>query len=80
VTMYNWATFPELNAALHEVFSTHPKYTLLNVSMFDMRGDGHIGGGENTGRDCLHYCVPGPINEWNRLLYHNIWDEIHRAA
>ena len=48
--------------------------------MFDMRGDGHIGGGENTGRDCLHYCVPGPINEWNRLLYHNIWDEIHRAA
>ena len=31
--MYNWATFPELNAALHEVFSTHPKYLLRRPSI-----------------------------------------------
>jgi len=42
--------------------------------MTALRGDGHRGrlssaaGGEEIA-DCLHYCAPGPVDEWTRLLY-----------
>lgn len=37
----------------------------LDVDSFDrLRPDGHRPG------DCLHQCLPGPIDTWNQLLYH----------
>lgn len=32
-----------------------------------LRADSHIGG-----RDCLHYCLPGPVDHWITLLYNII--------
>lgn len=42
--------------------------------MMDMRPDGHGGDHWDTTwnpgrRDCLHWCLPGPIDSWNQLLY-----------
>jgi len=67
-SLYNWRSFASLNHVINDAFEQllQGRYLLLNVSMFESRGDGH----DLTNGDCLHYCVPGPINEWNRLLYH----------
>lgn len=34
-----------------------------------MRADAHVGMRANGRKDCLHYCVPGPIDHWIVLLY-----------
>jgi hypothetical protein len=31
-----------------------------------LRPDGHMPG------ECLHYCQPGPVDEWHKLLYHRL--------
>jgi hypothetical protein len=37
---------------------------MLDVNTFDqLRPDGHRPG------DCLHQCLPGPVDTWNTLLY-----------
>lgn len=33
-----------------------------------LRGDGHIQK-EDKSWDCLHYCIPGPIDHWVNLLF-----------
>ena len=54
------------------------RFALLNVSFVDQRADGHVGGAmayhsdpakKNGGRDCLHYCLPGPSDAWALALY-----------
>eukprot|EP01083_Nonionella_stella_P139714 426800_1 len=71
---YNWMDFDEINTMFitefQNVFNANLKslkkqFHALDISMFEMRGDGHVGG-----NDCLHYCTPSGINEWNKLLYH----------
>ena len=52
--------------------------TSLGASFIDvaapsaLRPDGAMGGywpaGDSRQRDCVHYCLPGPIDEWTRLL------------
>lgn len=72
---YNWMTFDETNQAVITAFSESmgDRFHVLDVSMFEMRPDGHVQGKEGkTGNDCLHYCVPGPIDTWNHLLYHQL--------
>lgn len=47
---------------------------ILNVShLTSLRGDGHCEdcaapGGAKEGSDCLHYCLPGPVDVWSALL------------
>ena len=66
---YNWNDFEGINSVfvkhLSEVLVDR-NFQVLDVSMFEMRGDGHFA----INGDCLHYCTPSAINEWNKLLYH----------
>ena len=68
---YNWKNFHDLNHVIVDAFQSHWKdrFYVLNISMFEQRADGHFLGPK---RDCLHYCSPGVIDEWNRLLYHTL--------
>ncbi|GFH44518.1 hypothetical protein CTEN210_00992 [Chaetoceros tenuissimus] len=68
---YNWANFDTLNDMVSKAIkqSDLENYDTLYIDMFEERPDGHYEGINDT-PDCLHYCVPGPINWWNRLLYH----------
>jgi hypothetical protein len=70
---YNWASFSESNAAMIKAFEDvwpSERFRVLDVSMFEQRGDGHNGHLPEGGTDCLHYCVPGPQLVWNQLLLH----------
>jgi hypothetical protein len=56
------------------------RFVLLDVSeMMQMRGDGHPGQYGHWphekvgfGIDCVHWCLPGPIDAWSDLLLHLI--------
>jgi hypothetical protein len=54
------------------------RFSILNVSHVDMRSDGHVANAmryhtdrtkATAGRDCLHYCLPGPADAWTVALY-----------
>jgi hypothetical protein len=49
------------------------RYSLLNISMFEHRVDGHLGNLGDGDFDCLNYCLPGPTRMWNQLLYNNLF-------
>ncbi|XP_047079932.1 protein trichome birefringence-like 19 [Lolium rigidum] len=54
------------------------RFVLMDVSeMMQMRGDGHPGQYGHWphekvgfGIDCVHWCLPGPVDAWNELLLH----------
>ncbi|KAK1619628.1 hypothetical protein QYE76_025145 [Lolium multiflorum] len=54
------------------------RFVLMDVSeMMQMRGDGHPGQYRHWphekvgfGIDCMHWCLPGPVDAWNELLLH----------
>lgn len=74
---FNWANFGKLNEMITKAVaaSTLKDFKILYVDMFEQRPDGHaLGPGNKT--DCLHYCVPGPIDWWNKLLYHIIHEQL----
>ena len=65
---YQWSTFNDSNTLLEEAFSREAGWRLLDVfSPTVLRADAHIGG-----RDCLHYCLPGPADHWIVLLYNTL--------
>ncbi|ORY81280.1 GDSL/SGNH-like acyl-esterase family found in Pmr5 and Cas1p-domain-containing protein [Leucosporidium creatinivorum] len=65
---YNWQGFTLFNNVWRDILAKHPKHILLDVGATSLRGDGH----RNPDVDCLHYCLPGPVDTWNTLLYHII--------
>ncbi|CAN0009966.1 unnamed protein product [Phaeothamnion confervicola] len=63
VFKYNWADLKRHNALAEPIFAARG-FVLLDVYTPTVRRfDSHIGGA-----DCLHYCIPGPIDHWIRLL------------
>ena len=65
------------------------RFALLNVSFVDQRADGHVGGAmayhsdpvkAAAGRDCLHYCLPGPSDAWALTLYNLLASARRRMA
>ncbi|RUS19953.1 hypothetical protein BC937DRAFT_86668 [Endogone sp. FLAS-F59071] len=51
----------------------NPQITYLDISFTELRGDGHS---DPEIPDCLHYLQPGPMELWNKLLYHEIFKEM----
>ncbi|KAF3791772.1 hypothetical protein EJ110_NYTH13389 [Nymphaea thermarum] len=72
--VYNWGDFQRQN---HLVKGLVEKFGFIFVdayAMLSLRADGHVH--EN---DCLHYCVPGPLDSVVELLY-NIFKIIPRFS
>ncbi|KAI8087803.1 uncharacterized protein B0P05DRAFT_374903 [Gilbertella persicaria] len=44
------------------------RFRFFNVSLSNARGDAH----SQPDHDCLHTCLPGPVDDWNKFLYHEI--------
>lgn len=72
---FYWTQLAELKTAQREGRKTGLKFRLLDATQLMMlRPDGHPsyyghGPGENiTISDCVHWCLPGPIDTWNEAL------------
>lgn len=68
----HWGDLYEQNAIAWGLVEKHGGVFLDAETMTALRGDGHKGrvSGEGEGEpDCLHYCTPGPVDGWTRLLY-----------
>ena len=67
---YHWGEFPAQNEALRELLAReHPRVLLLSVTgATALRADSHYGG-----KDCLHYCAPGPVDAWAEQLHRVLW-------
>lgn len=64
---YNWAHFAEQNLLAEEIVERF-RHTFLDfAAILNKRPDGHVGG-----TDCLHYCLPGPMDAFLPLFYNVI--------
>lgn len=79
---YNWPLFEAFDAVARTRF-THPAAAsenrfLLDVSPLGFRVDAHPGSRGNVSRDCLHACLPGPLDHLvprtllHLLLHHGL--------
>ncbi|XP_042380729.1 protein trichome birefringence-like 19 [Zingiber officinale] len=78
----------EFRAAEREGRKKSVKLRLLDTTeAMLLRGDGHPGryghvAGANVSmyNDCVHWCLPGPIDTWNDFLLHTMKNEGRRLA
>lgn len=72
---FKWHLFKDFNTiALAVLESTLDvrKVRFVHASAYaGLRADRHQGGG-----DCLHYCMPGPTDEWARLFFYQAGLEV----
>ena len=66
-TPYHWQQISEQNKAIASMLaSDFPQVVLLDVHRSTvLRADSH----REPPWDCLHYCIPGPIDSWVELLF-----------
>lgn len=67
----NWQLFREFDEVARQR-AARLGWRYLDMSPLYLRPDGHIRGAKD---DCLHYCLPGPINLFARLLLHLLLQE-----
>jgi len=85
---YNWQLFLSLDEFAERKCSSDPSlgFEFLDMSALYLRPDGHVSaleGARATGDavqpkekiDCLHYCLPGPLNFFSQLLLHRLLDD-----
>jgi len=67
----NWNLFPAFDAyARSRAVALGWRY--LDMSPLYLRPDGHSRGAK---KDCLHFCLPGPLNVFAQLLLHLLLEE-----
>lgn len=54
------------------IVSNYSYYSLLDMYPLYLRADAHILGGRN---DCMHYCVPGPLNIFSIILLQMLFNK-----
>lgn len=71
-TEWNWDKIDRQNSeVLTFIKNMFPLVRLLMVGkMTKLRSDMHIGHG-----DCIHYCLPGPMDHWNKMLLMEIYND-----
>lgn len=78
-THYNWERFAHQNEISKEIVE-ELGFTYIDVATpMITRPDGHVGykfieytSTLNPTLDCLHYCLPGPIDLWVEFLYNTL--------
>ena len=78
---YEWHLFKEFDLIWEELLAALPLVNGKKDARFDMleiatltnkRGDAH----SKPDADCLHTCIPGPVDTWNKLLNHEIMKSV----
>lgn len=78
---YEWHLFHQFDLIWKDLLSSliqknakkDTRFEMFDITdMSNQRADSH----SKPDADCLHTCIPGPVDDWNRLLYHEIMKEI----
>ena len=65
---YHWADFGRQNALVAALAASR-HLAFLNVhTQTALRPGGHMPARKSAAGDCAHYCIPGPLDTWVRLL------------
>jgi hypothetical protein len=67
---YNWNRLSwEIDDVMAAAIQDAPRSMVLNTTMHRLRPDGkHIHEGYGGAIDCLHSCLPGPVDMYSRIL------------
>ena len=72
---FHWWNFADQNKLVEELIQEHVEHHQLQIKFIDfyemamMRPDNHI-----DKNDCLHWCLPGPMDAANNVLLHKLED------
>lgn len=73
---YQWDLFPHYDNASVLSARRHD-FLVMDVSMLKLRPDGHPGMNAyqwaKAGGDCLHFCMPGPLNVLTTMFHHIVY-------
>lgn len=70
---YMWDQFPRQNAISKEVVEEVGGLFMDVQTMTSYRADSHQGFLKEINiTDCLHYCLPGPLDGWSQLLFNTL--------
>ena len=64
LSRYNWRDLPKINAMMQQAARENGAQFLNVWPMSDANGQGRF----DPPVDCVHQCLPGPMDEWSRLL------------
>lgn len=72
-TMYNWDSIPIMNDIWKNKLSNsnYTNWKYMPVTYTEYRADTHSAPFNNPA-DCLHTCLPGPVDLWNKILFHDL--------
>ena len=79
---FHWYDIPNQNMVVEDFLQSYLRHSPLRLSLIDfydlaiLRPDGHV---RPSGRkqDCLHWCLPGPIDTANTLFLHELERNFH---
>jgi GDSL/SGNH-like Acyl-Esterase family found in Pmr5 and Cas1p len=63
---YNYADFQSFDAIASDIFKNELQQPVLHLEPLYYRADAH----PVRDNDCLHYCIPGPLDLAAQLLHH----------
>ena len=70
--IYRWRLFEQLDKIAVDLCLEH-NISYLDLSPLKYRADAHVGSRGNTlSVDCLHFCLPGPMSLFSRILLHKL--------
>eukprot|EP00271_Cylindrocystis_brebissonii_P010237 TRINITY_DN26375_c0_g1_i1.p1 TRINITY_DN26375_c0_g1~~TRINITY_DN26375_c0_g1_i1.p1 ORF type:complete len:859 (-),score=77.82 TRINITY_DN26375_c0_g1_i1:586-3162(-) len=71
---YHWADFTRQNRLVQRLVEQVGGVMMDIEHLTALRPDGHVGvKAPGAAPDCLHYCRPGPMDTWVRILYNMLW-------
>ncbi|KAG2237604.1 hypothetical protein INT48_004507 [Thamnidium elegans] len=73
---YEWHLFQEFDNIWKHLLADDEdtRFDIFDIStLSNQRGDAH----SKPDADCLHTCIPGPVDTWNKLLNHEILKNIN---
>jgi len=69
---YGWRMFQDFDEMAINASSTF-NYSIIDVSPLRLRPDGH--NSVYWHDDCLHYCIPGPLDIFSTVFLHTLWQQ-----
>ncbi|KAL7308733.1 DNA-directed DNA polymerase [Mucor circinelloides] len=74
---YEWDMFEQFDFVWKDMIEKEKdeRFHFFNVSISNYRGDAH----SQPDSDCLHTCLPGPVDDWNKFFYHQVVKLVNNA-